>query len=140
MKAPDDEEDEDHHGCNWSEEDPKSMYLRKELRNFVDQDPVIRVLKLKRIADPKEPVTTPTTMANRFNSAMELIRLLKEAGVTPGFFDTEALLDLDINVTQATSRDLFQKLKILVGEVPQSPDPLPLTTTNVIDNVTVSSH
>ncbi|OWY91441.1 hypothetical protein PHMEG_00039977 [Phytophthora megakarya] len=48
MKAPDDEEDEDHPGSGWSEEDLKSTYHRKELRDFVDQDPVMRILKLKR--------------------------------------------------------------------------------------------
>ncbi|OWY94221.1 hypothetical protein PHMEG_00036118 [Phytophthora megakarya] len=37
MKAPDDEEDKDHHGSGWSEEDLKSVYHRKELRDFVDQ-------------------------------------------------------------------------------------------------------
>ncbi|OWZ05568.1 hypothetical protein PHMEG_00022319 [Phytophthora megakarya] len=59
MKAPDDEEDEDHPGSGWSEEDLKSMYHRKQLLDFVDQDPVMRILKLKRIADPKNPVTAP---------------------------------------------------------------------------------
>ncbi|OWZ06382.1 hypothetical protein PHMEG_00021370 [Phytophthora megakarya] len=71
---------------------------------------------------------------------MELIRLLKEAGMIPGSFDADALFDLDLDVIQTTSRDLFPKLRILVGEVPQSPDPLPLTTTDAIDNLTVSSH
>ncbi|OWY93165.1 hypothetical protein PHMEG_00037540, partial [Phytophthora megakarya] len=71
---------------------------------------------------------------------MELIRLVREAGMIPGPFDADTLFDLDLDVIQATSRDLFQKLKILVGEVPQSPDPLPLTTTDAVDNLTVSSH
>ncbi|OWZ01250.1 hypothetical protein PHMEG_00027403 [Phytophthora megakarya] len=43
MKAPDDEEDGDHPGSGRSEEGLKSMYHRKELRDFVDQDPVMRV-------------------------------------------------------------------------------------------------
>ncbi|OWY97793.1 hypothetical protein PHMEG_00031590, partial [Phytophthora megakarya] len=139
-KAPDDKEDEDHIGSGWSDEDLKSMYHRKELHDFVDQDPVMRILKLKQIADPKDPVTVPATLAYRFDAAMELNRLLKEAGMVSGSFDADALFDLDLDVIQATSRDLFQKLKILVGEVPQIPDPLPLTTTDVIDNSTVSSH
>ncbi|OWZ00435.1 hypothetical protein PHMEG_00028375 [Phytophthora megakarya] len=133
--APDDEEDKDHHGPGWSEEDLKSIYHRKELRDFVDQDPVMRILKLKRIANPKEPVTAPATRASRLDAAMELFRLLKEAGMVPGSFDADALFDLDLNVIQATSRDLFQKLKILVGEVPQSLDPLPLTTTDVCRHI-----
>ncbi|OWZ20095.1 hypothetical protein PHMEG_0005543 [Phytophthora megakarya] len=116
------------------------MYRRKELRDFVDQDPVMRILKLKRIADPKEPVTAPTTLDNRFDAAIELIHLLKEAGMIPGSIDADALFDLDLNVIQATSRDLFQKLKILVGEVPQNLDLLPLTTTDVVVNLTVPSH
>ncbi|OWZ05405.1 hypothetical protein PHMEG_00022513, partial [Phytophthora megakarya] len=135
MKAPDDEEDEDHPGSGWSEEDLKSMYHRKELRDL-GQDPVMRTLKLKRITGPKVPVTR----ANRFDAAMELIRLLKEAGMIPGSFDADALFDLDLDVIQTTSLDLFQKLKILVGEVSQRPDPLPLTTIDAVDNLTVSSH
>ncbi|OWZ02060.1 hypothetical protein PHMEG_00026446, partial [Phytophthora megakarya] len=119
MKAPDDEEYEDHHGSGWSEEDLKSMYHCKELRDFVDQDPVMWTLKLKRIADPKEPVMAPAALTNRFDGAMELIHLSKEA---------------------ATCRTLFEKLKFLVSEVPQNPDPLPLTTAGVVDNLTVSSH
>ncbi|OWY94158.1 LOW QUALITY PROTEIN: hypothetical protein PHMEG_00036192 [Phytophthora megakarya] len=71
---------------------------------------------------------------------MELIRLVREAGMIPGSFDADTLFDLDLDVIQATSPDLFQKLNILVGEVPQSPDPLPLTTTDAIDNLTVSYY
>ncbi|OWZ16950.1 hypothetical protein PHMEG_0009178 [Phytophthora megakarya] len=116
------------------------MYHRKELFDFVDQDPVMLILKLKRIANPKDPVTAPATLANRFDAAMELIRLLKEADMVPRSFNANALFDLDLNVIQATSRDLFQRLKILVGEVSHNPVPLALTTTDVVDNLTVSSH
>ncbi|OWY95850.1 hypothetical protein PHMEG_00034038 [Phytophthora megakarya] len=140
MKAPDDEEDKDHPGSGWSEEDLKSIYNRKELRDFVDQDPVMRILKLKRFSDPKEHITAPATLDNKLDATMELIRLAREAGMIPGSFEADTLFDLDLDMIQATSRDLFQKLKILVGEVPQSPDPLPLTTTDVVDNLTVSSH
>ncbi|OWZ23624.1 hypothetical protein PHMEG_0001476 [Phytophthora megakarya] len=92
------------------------MYHRKGLRDFVDQDPVMRIPKLKRIADPKEPVTAPATLANRFDAAMKLLRLLKEADMVPGSFDADTLFDLDLDVIQATSGDLLQKLKVLVGE------------------------
>ncbi|OWZ06015.1 LOW QUALITY PROTEIN: hypothetical protein PHMEG_00021791 [Phytophthora megakarya] len=140
MKAPDDEEDDDHPGSGWSEEDLKSTYHHKELRDFVDQDSVMRILKLKRFSDPKDPVTAPATLANTIDATVELIRLVREAGMIPGSFDADTLFDLELDVIQATSRDLFQKLKILVGEAPQSPDPLPPTTTDAVDNLTVSSH
>ncbi|OWY99562.1 LOW QUALITY PROTEIN: hypothetical protein PHMEG_00029415 [Phytophthora megakarya] len=113
-------------GSGCSGEDLKDMYHRKELRDFVNQDPVMRILKIKRITDPKGP--------------MELIRLLQDVGMTPGSFDADALFDLDLDVIQTTSRDSFQKLRILVGEVSHSPDPLPLTTTDAVDNLTASSH
>ncbi|OWY92306.1 hypothetical protein PHMEG_00038751 [Phytophthora megakarya] len=140
MKAPDDEEDEDHLGSGWSEEDLKSTYHRKELRDFVDQDPGMRILKLKRFTDPKKTVTAPATLNNKLDTTMELIRLVREAGMIPGSFNADTLFDLDLDVIQVTSCDLFQKLKILVGEAPQSPDPLPLTTADTVDNLTVSSH
>ncbi|OWZ06630.1 hypothetical protein PHMEG_00021096 [Phytophthora megakarya] len=126
MKARNNEEDEDHPESGWSEEGMKSMYHRKELRDFVDQDPMMRMRKLKQTADPKHPLTAPAALTNRLDAAKEPISLLKEA--------------LDLDVIQTTSRDFFQTLKILVGEVPQSPDPLPLTTTYGVDNLTVSSH
>ncbi|OWY93384.1 LOW QUALITY PROTEIN: hypothetical protein PHMEG_00037241, partial [Phytophthora megakarya] len=110
-KMKDDEEDEEHPGPGWSEEDLKFTYHRKELRDFVDQDSVMRILKLKRFSDPKDPVTAPVTLANKLDATMELIRLVKEAGMIPGSFDADALFDMDLDVIQATSRDLFQKLK-----------------------------
>ncbi|OWZ15157.1 hypothetical protein PHMEG_00011255 [Phytophthora megakarya] len=127
MKAPEYEEDGDQDGSGWTVEDLKSTYHRKELRDFVHQDPLMRILKLKRIADPKEPVTTPATLTNRFDAAMELIRLAERSGY-------DALFDLDLNAIQAISHALF----LLVGEVPPSRGPLPLTTTDVVSKLSVS--
>ncbi|OWZ05281.1 LOW QUALITY PROTEIN: hypothetical protein PHMEG_00022657 [Phytophthora megakarya] len=140
MTAPDDEEAEHHPGSGWSEEDLTSTYHRKELSNFVHQVPVMRTLKLKGIADLNELVRGPSTLTNRSDAAMERVRLSKEADMVPGLFDEDALFDLELNVSQATSRVLFEKLQILVGEVPQNPDPLFSTMTNVVDNLTRSSH
>ncbi|OWZ18531.1 hypothetical protein PHMEG_0007361 [Phytophthora megakarya] len=117
--APDDVEDEDHIRSGWYEEGLKPIYHRKELHDFVDQDPVICFLK-RRIADPNDPVTARATLANRVDAGMELICLFKETGMVPGSFDAEALFDLEFDVIEVTSRNLFQKSKILVGEVPQS--------------------
>ncbi|OWY95887.1 hypothetical protein PHMEG_00033991 [Phytophthora megakarya] len=135
MKAPDDEEDDDYPGSGWSEEDPQSIYDRKELRDFVDHaDP-----EAQADHGSKGTWDCPVTLANRFDATMELIRLLKDAGMTPGSFDADALFDLDLDVIQGTSRDLFQKFRILVGEAPQRPDPRPLTAPDAIDNLTMST-
>ncbi|OWZ03295.1 hypothetical protein PHMEG_00025002, partial [Phytophthora megakarya] len=120
--------------------DLKSLYYRKELRDFVRQDPVIKILKLKRIAEPKDPVTAPAIVTNKIDPVAVLIKLLKEAGMIPGSFETDDLFDLDLTVIQATSRDLFGKLDVLVGEVPQIADPVLSPQIDVVDNLTVSSH
>ncbi|OWZ22838.1 hypothetical protein PHMEG_0002392 [Phytophthora megakarya] len=60
MKAPETEDDGDQDGYGWFDEDRKYWYHRKELRGFVRQGPVMRIMKLKQIADPKDPGQYPT--------------------------------------------------------------------------------
>ncbi|OWZ03054.1 LOW QUALITY PROTEIN: hypothetical protein PHMEG_00025283 [Phytophthora megakarya] len=140
VKDPVYEEDGDQAGSGWSVEDLKYSYHRKELRYFVCQDPVMKILKLKRIAEPKDPVTAPADVTNKLDAVTVMIELLKEADMIPGPFDTDDLFDLDLTVIQTTSRDLFGKLKILVGEVPQIADPESSPQIDVVDNLTVLSH
>ncbi|OWZ19433.1 hypothetical protein PHMEG_0006329 [Phytophthora megakarya] len=130
MKAPEyeDDGDQDGSGSGWSVEDLKYLYHRKELRDFVRQDPVMKILKLKRTAEPKNPVTAPAIVTNNLDAVTILIRLLKEAGMTPGSFETDDLFDLDLT------------LKILVGKVPQIADPVASPQIDAVDNLTVSSH
>ncbi|OWY97356.1 hypothetical protein PHMEG_00032132 [Phytophthora megakarya] len=132
--------DGDQDGSGWSVEDLKYSYHRKELRDFVCQDPVMTILKRKRIAEPKDPVTAPAVVTNKLDAVTVLIKLLKEAGMIPGSFDTDDLFDLDLAVIQTTSRDLFEKLKILFDEVPRIADPVSSPQIDVVDNLTVSSH
>ncbi|OWZ19363.1 hypothetical protein PHMEG_0006402 [Phytophthora megakarya] len=135
MKAPEYEEDGDQDGSRWSLEGLKYLYHRKELRDFVRQGPVMKILKLKRIAEPKDTVTAPAIVTNKLDAVTALIKLLKEAGMIPGSFETDDLFVLDLTVIQATSRDLFGKLKILVGEVPQIADPVSSPQIDVVDNL-----
>ncbi|OWY96306.1 hypothetical protein PHMEG_00033455 [Phytophthora megakarya] len=137
MKAPKYEDDGDQDGSGWSVEDLKHLYHRKGLRDFVCQDPVMKILKLKWITEPNDPVITPAMVTNKLDAVTILVKLLKEAGMTPGSFET---IDLVLTVIQATSRDLFGKLKILVGEVPQIADPVSPPQIGAVDNLTVSSH
>ncbi|OWZ19692.1 hypothetical protein PHMEG_0006021 [Phytophthora megakarya] len=140
IKAPEYEDDGDQDGSRWSVEDLKYLYHRKELRDFASQDPVMKILKLKRIAEPKDPVTALAIVSNKLDASTVLITLRKEAGMIPGSFGTDDLFDLDLAVIQATIRDLFGKLKILVGEMPQIADPVSSPQIDVVDNLTVSSH
>ncbi|OWY90784.1 hypothetical protein PHMEG_00040931, partial [Phytophthora megakarya] len=140
MKAPEYAEDGDQNGSGWYIEGLKYLYHRKELRDFVRQDPMMKNLKLKRIKEPKDPVTAPAIVINKLDAVTVLIKLLKEAGMAPRCFETDNLFDLDLTVIQTTSRDLFGKLKILVGEVPQIADPVSSPQIDVVDNLTVLSH
>ncbi|OWY92013.1 hypothetical protein PHMEG_00039148, partial [Phytophthora megakarya] len=115
--------------------DKPTPYMSKD-----PQDPVMKIQKLKRIGEPKDPVTALAVVTNKLDAVTVLIKLLKEAGMIPGSFETDDLFDLDLTVIQITSRDLFGKLKILVGEVPQIADPASSPQIDVVDKLTVSSH
>ncbi|OWZ13912.1 hypothetical protein PHMEG_00012693 [Phytophthora megakarya] len=85
MKAPESDDDGNQDGSDRSDEDLKYLYHRKELHDFVLRDPVMRIvkLKLKRIADPKDPVTAQAAVTNKLDAATVLVRLLKEGGMIP---------------------------------------------------------
>ncbi|OWZ16160.1 hypothetical protein PHMEG_00010091 [Phytophthora megakarya] len=134
MKAPDDEKDEDRHGSGWYEEYLKSMYHRKELRSSDADSEAEADRGSEGTCDGSCSIDQHIICSDGTDPLGE------RSWYDPGSFDADALFDLDLDVIQTTTRDLFQKLKILVDEVPQSPDPLPLTTTDAVDNLTVSSH
>ncbi|POM60947.1 hypothetical protein PHPALM_30120, partial [Phytophthora palmivora] len=115
-------------GQGWSDEDLENLFYHKELREFLDRDPVMRILRLKQVRDPREPVSAPIKTANKLEAVKDLSRLLKEAGVTTGAFDADDVFDLDL------------KLKILVGEIPQITDPVPSPPASITDRQTSSSH
>ncbi|POM71468.1 Hypothetical protein PHPALM_11963 [Phytophthora palmivora] len=147
MKAPEvDDEDQfgskprSRSGQGWSDEDLENLFYHKELREFLDQDPVMRILKLKQVGGPSEPVSAPVKTTNKLEAVKNLLRLLKEAGMTTGAFDVDDIFDLELKVIQATIQDLFSKLKILVGEIPQITDPVPSPPASITDRQTSSSH
>ncbi|POM74692.1 Hypothetical protein PHPALM_8311 [Phytophthora palmivora] len=71
---------------------------------------------------------------------MDLLLLLREAGMTTGAFDADDVFDLDLKVIQTATKDLFSKLKILVGEIPQITDTVPSPPASITDRQTSSSH
>ncbi|POM65325.1 Hypothetical protein PHPALM_18975 [Phytophthora palmivora] len=127
-------------GQGWSDEDLENLFYHKELREFLDRDPVMRILRLKQVGDPREPVSAPIKTANKLEAVKDVLRLLKEAGMTTGAFDADDVFDLDLKVIQTATKDLFSKLKILVGEIPQITDPVPSPPASITDRQTSSSH
>ncbi|POM64989.1 Hypothetical protein PHPALM_19399 [Phytophthora palmivora] len=127
-------------GQGWLDEDLVSLFYHKELRAFLDRDPVMRILRLKQVGDPREPVSAPVKTANKLEAVKNLLRLLREAGMTTGVFDADDVFDLDLKVIQTATQDLFSKLKILIGEIPQITDPVPSPPASITDRQTSSSH
>ncbi|POM62560.1 hypothetical protein PHPALM_28276 [Phytophthora palmivora] len=147
MKAPEmDDEDQigskprSRLGQGWSDENLDNLFYHKELREFLDRDTVMRILRLKQVGDPREPVSAPIKTANKLETVKDILRLLMEAGMTTGAFDADDVFDLDLKVTQTATQDLFSRLKILVGEVPQITDPVPSPPASITDRQTSSSH
>ncbi|POM64875.1 Hypothetical protein PHPALM_19538, partial [Phytophthora palmivora] len=100
----------------------------------------MQILKLKQVGDPREPVSVSIKTANKLEAVKDLLRLLKEAGMTTGVFDADDVFDLDLKVIQTATKDLFSKLKILVGEIPRITDPVPSPPASITDRQTSSSH
>ncbi|KAG2788874.1 hypothetical protein PC129_g20666 [Phytophthora cactorum] len=117
MKASGSEE-QDHarSRSSWSDKDLKFVYRHQALRNFLHQDPVMRILQPKQIEDPQRPVRAPMQTPNKLTAVKDLLRLLTDAGIVAGVFDAEDRFELDLDLIQSTTRELFNKIKFIVGE------------------------
>ncbi|KAG3110129.1 hypothetical protein PI125_g10302 [Phytophthora idaei] len=124
MKAPGSkEEDHARSRSSWSDKDLEFVYRHQALRDFLYQDPVMRILQPKQIEDPQRPVRAPMQTSNKLTAVKNLLRLLADAGIVAGAFDAEDLFEPDLDLIQSTARDLFNKIKFIVGEALQIPDP-----------------
>ncbi|OWZ11525.1 hypothetical protein PHMEG_00015440 [Phytophthora megakarya] len=71
-----------------------------------------------------EPAGTP----RQLEAGTQLLRILKDIGITPGAFNASELFDLETSVIQHSARILYEKLKPLVGSITQ-PETVKLTPT-----------
>ncbi|KAG3146830.1 hypothetical protein PI124_g15099 [Phytophthora idaei] len=105
---------------SWSDKSLELVYRHQELRDFLYQDPV---LQPKQIEDPQRPVRAPMQTSNKLTAVKVLLSLLTDAGIGDGAFNAEYLFELDLDLIQSTPQDLFNKIKFIVGEASQIPDP-----------------
>ncbi|OWY96977.1 hypothetical protein PHMEG_00032608, partial [Phytophthora megakarya] len=82
-----------------------------------------------------EPAETP----RQLEAATQLLRMLKDAGITSGAFNASELFDLKTPVIQHSARVLYEKLEPLVGSVTQ-PETVKLTPTRSLEYQTGSSQ
>ncbi|ETM38602.1 hypothetical protein L914_15140, partial [Phytophthora nicotianae] len=118
FKAPADSDSvsRDEIAATWSDDQLEKAYNRNELRAFLVTNPVMKILQLQMPGSLKGPVTPPPTTTNKLDAAKAVLRLLKDAGKTLGSYTAKGLLHLDLETIQITLSELFEKLKVLVGE------------------------
>ncbi|ETN15846.1 hypothetical protein PPTG_06125 [Phytophthora nicotianae INRA-310] len=76
----------------------------------------MKILQLRMPGSLKGPVTPPPATTNKLDAVKAALRLLKDASITPGSFAAKDLFHLDLEAIQITLSELFEKLKVLVGE------------------------
>ncbi|OWZ11300.1 hypothetical protein PHMEG_00015695 [Phytophthora megakarya] len=82
--------------------------------------------KLKAPDSESEDVHKPrSTIAKdmiELNAVKILLDLIQEAGLVAGEIDPDSLFEMELGAIQAATQDLYESLKILVGEHVQMPD------------------
>ncbi|KAE9321916.1 hypothetical protein PF008_g17706 [Phytophthora fragariae] len=91
----------------------------------------MRILQPTQIGDQTGPVTTPATADNKLEAIKILMNLLQEAGLVAGPFDAEDLFRPDLRIFQLSTKELFDKLKVIIGEKVTDP-----STTSSPDSLT----
>ncbi|OWY97090.1 hypothetical protein PHMEG_00032468 [Phytophthora megakarya] len=100
----------------------EQAYHRKIRSETLLQDPVLAIIHVRQIGDLTGPISKPNTSTDRLNAVRILLDLLQEAGLVAGEFDPDALFEMELGAIQAATQDLYESLKILVGEHVQTPD------------------
>ncbi|KAE9273470.1 hypothetical protein PF008_g29827 [Phytophthora fragariae] len=77
----------------------------------------MRILQPTQIGDQTGPVTTPASADNK----LEVIKIPmnyygKRAGLVAGTFDADDLFRPDLRIFQMSTKELFDKVKVIVGE------------------------
>ncbi|KAE8984263.1 hypothetical protein PF011_g20845 [Phytophthora fragariae] len=76
----------------------------------------MRILQPTQIGDQTGTVTTPATADNKLEVIKILMNLLQEAGLVAGAFYADDLFRPDLRIFQLSAKELFDKLKVILGE------------------------
>ncbi|ETO64662.1 hypothetical protein F444_17872 [Phytophthora nicotianae P1976] len=117
LKAPaePDSDSRDEIAATWSDDQLEEAFNRNERQVILVKDPVLKTLHLRTLGSLKRPVTPPRA-TNKLDAVKAVLRLLKDANITPGSLAAKDLFHLDLEAIQITLSELFEKLKVLVGE------------------------
>nr|KAE8926447.1 hypothetical protein PF009_g23361 [Phytophthora fragariae] len=84
-------------------------------------DPIMQILRPTQIGDQTGPVTAPASTDNKLEAIKILMNLLWEAGLVAGAFDADDLFRPSLRMFQMSTKELFDKLKVIVGENATNP-------------------
>ncbi|OWZ02040.1 hypothetical protein PHMEG_00026468, partial [Phytophthora megakarya] len=113
MRAPDAEESGDVR--TWTPDQLQKIFYRKQLNEFLLEDPVMIVMKPRLIGELQGPVK-PLPQASDFMAAItSLMNMLEDAGIVAGAFDADTVFELSLTTVEESSKRLFKLLKLLVG-------------------------
>ncbi|OWZ13204.1 hypothetical protein PHMEG_00013519 [Phytophthora megakarya] len=132
LKASDSEsEDENRPRSTIAKDMIEQAYYRKIQSEALLQDRVLAIIQVRQIGDLTGPVSKPRASSNRLNAVKILLDLHEEAGLVTGEFAPDSRFGMELGAIQSATQDLFDSLKVLVGEHVQTPD---------LNNQTGSSH
>ncbi|OWY98117.1 hypothetical protein PHMEG_00031200, partial [Phytophthora megakarya] len=94
----------------------EQAYYWKILSETLLHDPVLAIIQTRQIIDLTGPISKPNTSTDRLNAVKILLDLLQEAGLVAGEFDPDSLFKMELGAIPEATQDLFDSLKILVGE------------------------
>ncbi|OWY93569.1 hypothetical protein PHMEG_00036986, partial [Phytophthora megakarya] len=138
LKVPD-ADTEDRWDQKWTDEDLAQTFYKKDLFSFLLEDPVMKILNPTLIGELQGPTMEPAGTPGQLEAATQLLRMLKDAGITPGAFNASELFDLETSVIQRSAKILYEKLEPLVGAITQ-PETVKLKPTRNPEYQTGSSQ
>nr|KAE8926767.1 hypothetical protein PF009_g23048 [Phytophthora fragariae] len=81
----------------------------------------MQILRPTQIGDQTGPVTAPASTDNKLEAIKILMNLLREVGLVAEAFDADDLFRPDLRMFQVSTKELFDKLKVIVGEKATNP-------------------
>ncbi|OWY95810.1 hypothetical protein PHMEG_00034091, partial [Phytophthora megakarya] len=94
-------------------------FYKKDLFSFLLGDPVMKILSPTLIGELQGPTIEPAETPRHLEAPTQLLRILKDADITPGAFNASGVFDPETSVIQHSARVLYEKLEPLVESITQ---------------------
>ncbi|GMF31895.1 unnamed protein product [Phytophthora fragariaefolia] len=117
LKAPGSEAGDHEEPQTWTDNRLESAFHYKCLHRLMDEDPVMKIMRLKPIGELQGRVKGPREASDMLDAVKILMGMLKDAGVVLGSFDANELFDMEQSAIRETTLNLFARLAPIVCSV-----------------------